>query len=216
MSDETESQPSERRPARRSKVGRVARKYDLSGMGAALERRWIGEQGERQSLRDLADYFNRRVLEAAIDEANGKTIDGEIENLYRLLIDDDVSASANAQAETKLARMGVDVESVRQDFVSHQAIHTYLTKFKDIEPPGSRDASVDPVEKRAETIQRLRNRLVAVAEHGLESLKNADHLSLGSFDVLVGVTVYCDECGASYDHMDLLARGGCECRLRSD
>ncbi|MFC6771661.1 rod-determining factor RdfA, partial [Halorubrum pallidum] len=48
-----------------SKVARVIEAYDLAGLGAQLERQWTGADGDRTSLRDLADVFNRRVLEAA-------------------------------------------------------------------------------------------------------------------------------------------------------
>lgn len=52
-----------------SKVSRVVSEHKLAGLGEELEHRWIGVEAERQSLRDLADYFNHRVLEAALEDA---------------------------------------------------------------------------------------------------------------------------------------------------
>jgi len=195
---------------RESKVERVCREYDLEDMGAELARRWRGDDGERQSLRALADAFNRDVLAAAMQDAGVRTVDGEAGNLYRLLTDDDVSSGQRAEAEAKLERNGLDPETLRADFVSHQAIHTYLTKHRGVEPPG-RDAPADRPARTAETIQRTRGRLRTVTESSLEELARSGELTLGDADVLVSVQVYCDDCGRQFDIDELLERGGCDC-----
>lgn len=194
-----------------SKVSRVIRDYELIGLGEELERRWLGVDDDRQSLRDLADYFNRQVLETALNGAGGQLIDGEIENHYRLLTCDDVSASARTQAETRLERLGIDVEALRHDFVSHQAVHTYLTDVREASLCEDEPTDVDVIQSRQEIILRLRNRLVAVTERSLEALRDAGYISLGSFDAMVSVTVYCDDCGSSYDLANLLRRRACDC-----
>lgn len=211
QADESETSPDDRPPTHRSKVGRVIQEYGLDGLGDELERRWLGDDGDRHSLRQLAEYYNRRVLEAAIDAAEGRMIEGEVENLYRLLTDDDVTASARTQAETKLSRMGVDTESLRNDFVTHQAVHTYLTKFRGVSSPTTYDTPEEAIENRRETIQRLRNRLAAVADRSLDGLREAGHVSVGAPDVMVTVTVHCHECDTTYDIVDLLDRRGCDC-----
>lgn len=185
------------------------RDYDLTGLGEELAERWTDDSGDRQSLRDLADFFNRRVLAAAIQDADGQPVRGEIENLYRLLTR--AESGARAQAVAKLSRMGVDVESVDDDFVSHQAIHTYLTEYRGVTMPDTGETGGNPVDKRAATIERLRNRLVSVTQRSLEDLRDAGHISLESFDVLVGVTVYCGECETAHDVGGLLEERGCEC-----
>lgn len=55
---------------RRSKVARLIDEYEWTGLGATLEARWTADGSERASLRDLADQFNERVLEAALREAS--------------------------------------------------------------------------------------------------------------------------------------------------
>lgn len=199
-----------------TKIERVIESYGLNGLGDALERRWIGVDEDRQSLRDLADYFNRRILEAALEEAGEQPIDGETENHYRLLTDDDVSASARTQAENRLDRLGIDVESLRRDFVSHQAVHTYLTEVREASLPQDEFTADDAIQSRQETILRLRNRLVAVTERSLESIRDAGYISLGTFDAMVRVTIYCNDCGAAYDLADLLHRRACECAEKAD
>lgn len=209
--DDPHTSESERHSAQRNKVERVIETYGLDGLGDELERRWLGVDGDRQSLRKLANEFNQRVLDTALDDADAQTIDGEIENLYRLLTDDDVSAGARTQAETKLSRVGVDGETLRQDFVSHQAIHTYLTEVREANLPEDEPSAEATIRSQQETILRLRNRLVAVIDRSLESLRDAGHLSLGSFDAMVSATVYCNDCGVSYDLADLLRRRACDC-----
>lgn len=195
-----------------TKVDRVIRENELAGLGEELERRWLGVDGERHSLRNLAGYFNRRVLEAALEGANEQPIDGEIENHYRLLTSDDVSASARTQVEARLTRLGIDIESLRRDFVSHQAVHTYLTDVREVSLTEDEPSADTVIQSRQETILRLRNRLVAVIERSLESLRDAGHLTFGEFDVIVSTTVYCDDCGTSLNITELFDQGGCDCR----
>lgn len=211
MVDTSEDQSADGQPKHRTKVERVIEAYGVGGLGDQLERRWLGVDGDRQSLRKLADYFNQRVLSAALNDTDARTIDGEIENLYRLLTDDDISASARTQAKTKLSRSGLDIETLRQDFVSHQAVHTYLTDVRGTTLPEDEPSTHAAIQSRQETILRLRNRLIAVIERSLESLRESGYLSLGTVDAMVSVTVYCNDCGSSYNLADLLRRRACDC-----
>ncbi|MFC7007207.1 rod-determining factor RdfA [Halalkalicoccus salilacus] len=115
---------------RGGKVGRVIREYGLDGLGTELEIRWTGKGGDQYSLRALADRFNQRVLEAALEDAGVRSLEGDVENRYRLLTDDDVSAGMHQQARRELERAGVDVDALESDFVSHQSIYTYLTDHR--------------------------------------------------------------------------------------
>jgi hypothetical protein len=196
-------------PETRSKVGRVLREYGLDGLGAELEARWLGDGYERQSLRDLADLFNTRVLERAMLDAGMDPLEGEVENTYDLLTGDDVSTGVRTQAENRLERAGLDVEGVRSDFVSHQAVHTYLRKYRGAEQAA--DDGVDRVDRTVSTVRRLESRTVAVVENSLTTLRNAGTVALGSFDVLVDVRVFCSDCGRQFDVVELLERGGCDC-----
>ncbi|WP_255197409.1 rod-determining factor RdfA [Halorarius litoreus] len=191
---------------RRSKVGRLIDTYELDRWNERLARRWTEE---RTSLRDLADQFNRGVLLAAMSEAGLTPSDSDVENTYELLTDDGVSRGDRVRAETRLRQAGIDVEELRGDFVSHQAIHTHLTKHLGVSLPESDDG--DRIEKTAGVIQRLKSRLQAVAESNLQSLVDTDRLSLGSFSVLVDVRVYCSDCGTQYELTELLDQGGCDC-----
>lgn len=194
--------------SRTSKVERVVERYDLDGMGERLEELWVGD-GETHSLRELAELFNVRVLEAALTSASVDTLEGEPANTYELLTGDDVSEGVRIQTRRKLERDGVDVDRLERDFVSHQAVYTYLTKHRGVEH-GS-DAEDDAVDNVATTVRRLANRTTAVAESNLERLREAEQISLGEFDVGVEVRVTCEDCGTYTTVEELLADGGCGC-----
>ncbi|UIP01472.1 hypothetical protein Hbl1158_15150 (plasmid) [Halobaculum sp. CBA1158] len=194
----------------RSKVGRLIDEYEMTGAGAELEDRWLGRGRESQSLRTLAEWFNERLLSARLDRAGDPPLEGEAANLYRLLTDENVGAGARVDAESTLERAGIDPEGLRSEFVSHQAIHTYLREYRGASKertPGDRREQVRT------TVQRLRGRLVAVAENGLESLAEAGAIALGEFDVIVEVRVFCEDCGTATPVTELLSDGGCECGL---
>lgn len=192
-----------------SKVGRLIVEYDLNGMGAELADAWLGVDGDRTSLRDLAEQFNERLVAAALAEADVDVLEGEAENTYRLLTDDDVSSGVRTRTRRSLEREGVDVERLRRDFVSHQAVHTYLTEFRGVERAEETDA--DRAEKAVGTVQRLESRVAAVTEKTARGLRDADNFTLGSFDVLIDVRVFCEDCGTQYDAVELFQGGGCDC-----
>lgn len=201
-------EPSTSSGGREPKVQRVTREYELEGMGDWLATQWQGDDGPRQSLRELADEFNRAVLEAALRAADERPLDGEVANLYRLLTDEGVGTAQRTEAETKLERNGLDPDQLRADFVSHQAIHTYLREHRHVQLSESQNGN--PTEQASQTIQRMSGRLQSITERALERL-TGDELTLDEPDVLVSVQVYCDECGRQFDVEEVLERGGCDC-----
>ncbi|UTF53621.1 rod-determining factor RdfA [Natronosalvus rutilus] len=195
-----------------TKVARLLETYDLESLGLELEQRWLGKGYERESLRTLATRFNERLLGERMARAGLSPLDGEVENTYRLLTDDDVSAGMRTQAERELERAGIDVDALRREFVSHQAIHTYLTSDRELEGPSSQTSPGDRLERDAASIQRLSSRLTAVTEDTVKRYRETDLLESGSVSVLVDVNVLCEECGEQYDVATFLERGGCRCR----
>jgi hypothetical protein len=188
------------------KVGRVLEEFGLTDVDAELARRWRTREA---SVRDLQEYFNREVLKAATRDAMPDTLDGEVENLYRLLTDDDVSRGMRAQARNRLERQGVDVEGVTESFVSHQTIYRHLRGCTDVEPEEETEA--EPVEQAVRRLRRLRSRTETVTRSTLESLQNNGHVGFGDFDVLVDVTVVCNDCGTRKSVVSALRDGGCAC-----
>jgi len=54
--------------------------------------------------------------------------EGEVENTYRLLTDDDVSSGTWVQTRNTLQRDGIPVKQVEFNFVPHQIVYNHLTK----------------------------------------------------------------------------------------
>jgi len=223
-----------------TKVARLLEERELEELGAELERRWLGEGVERESLRDLARRFNVRLLRDHMRESGLAPLEGEAANTYRLLTDDEVSAGMRVQAERELERAGIDVSDrlltddevsagmrvqaereleragidvseLRTDFVSHQAIHTYLRSERDLEGPDSGTTDEDRLQRDGAAVQRLSNRLIAVAEDTIDRHQQAGTLADTTTSVLVDVTVLCEECGQQYDIGPYLQTGGCDC-----
>lgn len=191
-----------------SKVATVIHQRSLGGLGDELVEYWEGDATEQMSLRELADYFNRQLLAQTLRNASLNTLDGEPANFYRLLTDDSVSSGASVQARNQLEQRGIDVDQLLADFVSRQAIHTYLTKERDVSYSTSEG---DSVEKEATNIQRLKRRVTTILESKIDRLRNADRITLGKFNLLIDIRVLCEDCGAQYQVAELLDRGVCDC-----
>ncbi|WP_458210557.1 rod-determining factor RdfA [Haladaptatus sp. NG-SE-30] len=199
-----------------SKVQRVIDDYGLGDFGDTLEKYWLGDADTQYSLRELADLLNQEVLRAALTDAGVSTLDGEVENIYRLLTSDEVSSGVRTETESALTRDGLNVKQLKQDFVSHQAIHTYLTKYRSVDYPSQDDEESSRLEKGTERIQRLRNRTTVVTKKTLEDLRGADQISLGDFELFVDLRVVCNTCGKSLTADELLQEGGCDCPTDGD
>jgi hypothetical protein len=197
------------------KVARLIERYDLTGIGDELERQWTATE-DRMSLRELTDEFNKRLLHAAITDAGASPIDGEVENLYRLLTNDEVSSAARSQAQDRLTRDDVDVDQLVTDFVSRQAIHTYLAKYRDATPPDTRTTDETQRSHGLTTIQRLKTRLESVTESVLSDLTNGKGLTLGDFSVIVTVRIHCADCRTQHSVKNLIETGGCDCSDATD
>jgi hypothetical protein len=205
MDSSDESSTSER--GRRSKVARLLEEYELRDLGDELEQMWTAET-DRRSLRELADYFNQHLLQRKLEGANAQPLDGEVENIYRLLTADTVSGAEQTRVQRQLERDGIDVDALQSDFVTYQAIRTYLKAYRGAEYT---PANKDPLERERQNLQQLRGRTVAVTEGKIEQLRDSDDLVLGEFRTLVNIQIVCEECNTQLAVFDLLERGGCDC-----
>lgn len=200
-----------RKNVKRSKVGRLLYEYNLEKLGEELERRWVGDGRNAQSLRDLADWFNERLLEAKMEAAGMTPLSGEVRNYYHIFTSDEISTGDEIQAQKSLEQAGIDIAKLQDDFVSYGAIHTYLKKYRNASKESN--TAEDPVTASLERIQRLQERTNAVSTSVVESLRAADHLAIGDFDVQVNIRVTCKNCNSYYRFSGLLNRSGCECQL---
>lgn len=193
---------------------KVARLIDGYGLGAAygdhLETLWTADGSERESLRTLADRFNKRLLEVAITEAGMSTVDGEVANIYRLLTDDGVSSGNRIEARRRLEQHGLGADELTQDFVTYQAIRTFLKEYRGAQYED--ESQTDRTDSAIDTIQRLKSRTRSVAETSLDQLRGADRITLGEFRLFIDIGVHCEECNSQYEFIELVKRSGCDCQ----
>lgn len=193
-----------------NKVARLIREYGLGPeFGDGLEELWTADGDERESLRSLAERFNKRLLEEEMTDAGMATVEGEVENFYRLLTDDDVSSGARTEARMRLEQNDIDIDALQRDFVTYQAIRSYLKDYRGAEYEQDDDESRP--ESAIETINRLQSRVRSVARNRLTQLRDAGHISLGEFRLFVEVNVLCEDCNTQQGIVELLKEGGCEC-----
>ena len=205
MPDTTDSRPS-------SKVARLISEYDLDGLGDELEVRWTGDGVERTSLRDLADYFNERLLERALIDAGMAALDSDVDTVYRNLTDDEVSTGVRTDARNRLESNGIDVDGLESDFVSYQAIRSYLTEYRDAEY--RRLSDEEKIEKDLQSIQRLMTRTLSVTEERIEKLTQTGRIDADDFEVLLDLQVLCGSCGTQYSIAEFLDERGCDCQRK--
>jgi len=193
----------------RSKVGKLIAEYDLKGLGLELETRWTANDGERMSLRELADYFNKQLLAAALRDVDQTALDRDVEKLYQNMTEDSISSGVRTDTLSTLSKYGIDTDNLRSDFVSYQAIRTYLKEWRGVEYD-----SLSAEEKRAKdrrSIQRLLTKSLSVAEDRLEKLRRTDRIRAEEFEVFVDANVLCKECGTRYTVSDFIINEGCSC-----
>ncbi|MFB6189879.1 MAG: rod-determining factor RdfA [Halapricum sp.] len=186
----------------RSKVARVIETYGLADLSDELEARWLAEDDSGMSLRELADYFNKRVLEAAIERSEINLLDVDVDTIYEQLTDEETSSGVRTRTRRRLDRNGVDVDAVTSDFVTHQSMHTYLRKYREVQQP-----SKSPEERREaarERIQKLQDRTAAVTEDTLTTLQREGLVDEGAIDVFVDIQVVWSESGEQHGVFDLL------------
>ena len=111
--------------------------------------------------------------------------------------------------QSQRAVVPITPESVERDFVTHQAIHTYLTTERGATLP---DHDGDAVNRKIETVEKLQGRIAAVTESAIASLAASGELDRDAYDVLVDVRAVCPECGSDYPAGELFRRGGCDCQ----
>lgn len=193
---------------RRSKVERLLDEYELIGLGDELVESWTAEGDERKSLRQLATEFNVELVDAVLEREGVTHFDTDGRAIYEALDNDDAERD-RATVETRLDRAGVDVEALERDFVTYQAIRSYVKDVRDAEYETATDE--EHIEKQKNTIQRLVSRATSVTEEKLTRLRDTGRIALGDFRLIIDFQVYCRDCETQKTVSSLLDDGGCEC-----
>lgn len=196
----------------RNKVATVIRKRELDDLVDELEQRWTGEGFEEHSTRELTEFFNQTLIREAIEVSGSIPLDGEVENLYRLLSDDDIRSSSKIQAHERLAEEGIDAEELTNDFVSHQTMYRFLRDVRDVDTSTEQKSTDEIITATRQSIMRLNNRTKSVVNQNITKLDNRDEFEVGDFDIYVNVQLTCNDCGTTRDVTQILDQNGCDCQ----
>lgn len=199
--------PYSERKRSRTKIDRVVERYGLRRIPEQLRDLWLGTGDEQRSTRELADWFNRQVLGAAIADLPAVTISGDVDQIYTQLQGED--SADRRLIRDRLMQRGVDIDEVEANFISHQTVYRYLTEELGVQQPTP--SPEEQAERAVETVGRLRGRTSAVARQSVETLISTDQAQIGPFSVITDVQVICEQCGRSFDLPTLTETGGCGC-----
>jgi len=187
------------------KIVHVAKKYDLDDIGDELVTYWIGN-GPDKSVRELAEYFNFRVTDAALRNA-GVILDREVVES----IAEKLSAGDAPLTETEFGNSEVDLSEVKTDLVTYQTVYTYMREVRDVEYP-------ETVKTKSQCIDDLRNlhgRVTKVSRDTATQLIQQGDVEGPAPRIEVDATALCLDCHTETNLLIYLHNGGCpspECR----
>ena len=193
-----------------TKVGRLIAKYGLDGMAADMEERWTRDDEQSKSIREIEEDFNKAVLRQVLKDSGSQPFDSELDTIYRVINDEQTTMTEDIEVRERLSERNIDADSLAKDFVSHQTIYNFLTKQRKAEYRGTQDPR-ERLRRSNESVQKIKNRLTAVAQTNVRSLENSGLLTIGEFDVMGEVYVYCRDCNGRFSISELIDREGCEC-----
>lgn len=159
------------------------------------------------SLRELEEYVNKRILERALEDVDIALLSG-VDEVYRVLTATDVTAGEQAETQERLRQAGVDIDQIKEDFVTYQTVRTHLRQSLNIDTGVTTTFDIDNAQT---TIRRLQSRSEAVITQTLNRLRTTGKIDTGDLDIVISVRATCHECGHSYRLRDLLMQGHCRC-----
>lgn len=196
------------------KIGRNIDRYDLVGLNEDLHHR---RDGRDESLRDLADYINKRILEAALSETGidltnvaygAVSSDGALAAVYETLTSDMAPADRKARVQKRFEQNGIDVEEIESHWVTHPTVRSHLNECLDIDT--TRRTRITP-ETARNTIEWARTRCGRVVEQTVSRLVSADIVAICDIEVSVLIQIMCSECDTTYRFGELLEEKSCDC-----
>ncbi|WP_139835050.1 rod-determining factor RdfA [Halorubrum ezzemoulense] len=190
----------------RPKIIRVIDKYDLDGIGDEMVAEWTKPESTRRSCRELAEFFNIRVLDAALREAGIIWDRSLVEECAAIIKNKDKSLTGY-----DLDSRGVDTDEVGGDMVSYQSIYTYLTEYRDTEY----EREVDDIHSRVASLGQIETKTETIAA-GIIS-RSVSHSQVHGAEPQIEVTTecICETCGTNTEMSVYLRNGGCPTCSRS-
>lgn len=199
------------------KIGEAIETYGIDDLDEKLLMR---RRDRGESLRDLAEYVNRRVLESAIQRDSDDVFDTDIELfgaldkdeamsvVYEALADDETDPNRRVRVRTRLDQAGVDPETIEDHWVTHPTVRKHFNNCLDVDTSRSPEIDTDAA---IGTIEWARARCLQVIERTVQRLTAAGGVSISDPEVSVSIHISCTKCRRSYTASDLLSRGRCDC-----
>ncbi len=198
------------------KVERTAMAFDVSDAVDELAVR----RKDGDSFRDLATYFNTRVVERALADADigdGRSVHAALtgndiaSDVYEVLRTDRDSDIRRAEVRARLSDAGLDVDQLESAFVSHVTIRSHLQECVGVEP----EQSPPPFEQTVNTTQGARTRAENVIGSTIDRAVRNGQLRTGPLETEIFVQVTCSNCGDTFYLPELLEERQCSCSSSS-
>ena len=186
------------------KVCRVLDERGMERYEDQLVDQWQAESPERKGYRQLAEWLNITMLRREMDRAGLSTLGQEAASKYERLRSADESVAEEVAAA--LSSAGIEVERLRDDFVSYGVVRTHLQDCLDLE------YTAESGDWEAETIEMARDYAIKKVSEVVRSLSNKGGLEGGELEVDVSVAIECGTCHAAVP-VDRAVRRGyiCDC-----
>lgn len=190
----------------RPKIIRVIDKYDLDGIGDRMVTEWTKPESTRRSCRELAEFFNIRVLDAALREAGIIWDRSLVEECTAIIKDRDKSLTG-----FDLDSRGVDIDEVGEDMVSYQSIYTYLTECRDTEY----EREINDIHSRVKSLRQIETKAETIVTGIIAQSVTHDQVHGMEPEVEVTMECICNTCGSNTEMSVYLRNGGCPACSRS-
>lgn len=202
------------------KIGRVGKKYQIDDLDDELVRR---RNNDGASLRTLADYINKRILSAAINDADtGYDIDDMqwgindediVTTIYNILSNDDIPVEQVVRVKSRLEKSGIDVDTLTNDWVTHPTVRDHFRKCLDINTSRQEAITIDDA---IDTIEWARARCSGVIDTTFKRLTKANLVKISNHKVSITIRITCTECGEIYRPTSLIEQRSCSCNHDDD
>lgn len=167
------------------KIERVANKYDLSPN--ELEEKHRCGQG----LRQISKYWNKLVVQKAVQQQGAYLTDSEAEIIVEALNRKNDKILDSVDARNQLRSHGVNVDEVVSDFISYQTVRHHLHECG---VDTSKSHEVRPG-KELDTVLRLKHRLEKVCNKSVQRLNREGYIRIADPSVSATITIKCGACG---------------------
>lgn len=189
------------------KIGRAIREYGLSDLDDEL----AGRHGGAASLRDLEEYVNVHIVDAALQGADAD-VAGDAASVYAALAGEDVDIERRIAVEDQLADVGIDCARLEESFVTYQTVRRHLKDCLGVDT--ARNDGVESIEEARDVLADATDRYARIVTQVLRRLDRVDAITSGNPSAnlsLRAVQVECSGCGAVRP-LDAFLDEGCECR----